>query len=265
MDMTLFLLGTSDSADLAPATGDAALAWGEREDSIHRPATVAQFSTRDQLGSGRALSECRRSRRPRHRKKVTEKSSVALKRVKPRKRHSAADHHLNQGGREEHDPKGATRRQKPREEESSREQRRGENPEHGESRPGRMSRGAGRALAGNVLDHGHERGDGDSRSSHANRQPERAVGPEKEKCGARCRDGRHCEDSKEKDAVSEVVHGAVRLPVRPARGGDVDGNHGGGDEEGADVPGSDQSDFGGGSHRLRANRTMKGKKTLTPR
>jgi hypothetical protein len=115
------------------------------------------------------------------------------------------------------------------------------------------------------LDHGHERGDGDGGSSHANRQPEGAVRPEKEECGPRCRDGGHREDSKEEDAVSEVAHGAVRLPVRPARGGDVDGNHGGGDEEGAYVPGSDQSDFGGGSHRLRALRTMKGKKTLIPR
>src|SRR5215470_10686795 len=58
-----------------------------------------------------------------------EGGSVGLKRVKPRKRHPAADHHLNQGGREKHEPKSATRRQKPREEERSREQWRGENPE----------------------------------------------------------------------------------------------------------------------------------------
>src|SRR5262249_1635916 len=93
---------------------------------------------------------------------------------------------------------------------------------------------------------------------HADRQPEGAVGPEKEECGARCRDGGHPEDGKEEEAVSEVVHGAVRLPVRPARGGDVDGDDGGGDQEGADVPGNDQPDLGGGSHRLRTDRTLKG-------
>src|SRR5499427_10484915 len=204
------------------------MAWLLPEIRVCGPDTVSQFTVRYHLaipsppeGERAAVrAEALASSEEARAEMMRGKASLSLKREEPRQRHPAAHQHLDQGRPKEHEPEGASRSQETREQESAREQGRDKKPERRQRGPGVV----GGAFGPDVFDQGDQRSDGHGGNDHAERQPERAVRPEEEKGGGGGREGGGDEDRQEEEAISEVVHGRVRLPVRPARGSDVDGD-----------------------------------------
>src|SRR5207249_9246119 len=147
-------------------------------------------------------------------------SSVRPKWGKPCEGNVREGRYLDESGQEERYPEATVRGEKAREEEGQGEWWSDENSEAGGAGPAMEDRARVSGSSGHVSDEGGETGGSNGESHDGEYAPERAVGPEEEERGAGWRDSGYREHPKEEEVVAEGVHGAVRLPVRPARRGD---------------------------------------------
>src|SRR6267142_3779126 len=101
------------------------------------------------------------------------------------------------------------------------EQRRDQNPQRSQSRPG--VRG-GTRVGPSPCEVVEERRDGrrcDDKGGDGEHAPEGAIGPEEEERSPGWNDGGYSEHAEKQEVVTEGEHGAIILSIRAARGGDV--------------------------------------------